>query len=59
MELFNISFILCNPILYNKVVSYFVYYLFNMDMMLLTSKVEIGYWTALISLGINLRDISF
>eukprot|EP00375_Theileria_parva_P003676 XP_766361.1 hypothetical protein [Theileria parva strain Muguga] len=52
MELFNISFILCNPILYNKVVSYFVYYLFNMDMMLLTSKVEIGYWTALISLDV-------
>ncbi|XP_953940.1 uncharacterized protein TA05930 [Theileria annulata] len=53
MELFNISFILCNPLLYNKVVSYFVYYLFNMDMMLLTSKVEIGYWIALISLGLS------
>ncbi|UKK00628.2 hypothetical protein MACK_000702 [Theileria orientalis] len=58
MDLFNVSFILCNPILYDKIISYYVYHLFNMDLILLTSNLDISYWLSLITLGLSCTYIS-
>ncbi|EKX73932.1 hypothetical protein BEWA_039700 [Theileria equi strain WA] len=52
-DLFDISFVLSNPLLCDKIVAYFINCLLNMNMMFLAFKNDMNDWMSILSLGLS------